>query len=141
MNQTVREQKYGDFPTIEEIKRDYNEMLSIIKDIKTIEAAQKVEDTFYVIEINGLPIDEYVNGMKLSSGERAAYRGTNADIEWIRYENYGCLSYIYNWLNGTIRFDVWSNALDDDFIKDIAIGDLTQDLYDEAKLEALKMMK
>lgn len=116
--------KYGYYPTMEEIKRDYNELMEIIKDVKTIEQAIEIRDTYKIwVEINGVSIDEYVNRKK----------GTNEDIEWIRYENYGCLSYIYDWFNGKPIFDVWSNGLEYEFITDITIDNLTEELYKNAK--------
>ena len=120
--------KYGDFPTMEEIKRDYNELIEIIKDIRTIEQAKVLdEQKKFTIEINGMFINEFLKA-----------NGTNKDIEWIRYEVYGCLSYIYDRFDGKPMFDVWSNYCWDEFIHDITIDDLTEELYVSAKENALK---
>ena len=124
---------YGEFPTMEEIKRDYNELMGIIKDIKTIEQAKQLEKDF-TIEINGMSIEEFL--MPDSNG----YVCTGKDIEWIRYEVYGCLSYVYQRLdNGKIWFDVWCDYCYDEFIRDITIDKLTEELYETAKVEVLKM--
>lgn len=131
--------KYSDFPTMEEIKKDYNELMEIIKNVRTIEQARELEkEKKFTIEINGLSIDEYVNGMKLYDGTRDKYKGTNEEIEWIRYENYGCLSYIYDRFDGKPMFDVYSEYLEDEFIRDIDIDDLTEDLYKSAKEEVIE---
>lgn len=122
---------YGDFPTMEEIKRDYNELMEIIKDVKTIEQAKVLEKDF-TIEINGMSIEEFL--MPDSNG----YVCTDKDIEWIRYEVYGCLSYIYQRLDGKIWFDVWSNYCYYEFITDITIDVLTEELYEKAKARALE---
>lgn len=120
--------KYSDFPTMEEIKRDYNELIEIIKDIRTIEQAKVLdEQKKFTIEINGMFINEFLKA-----------NGTNKDIEWIRYEVYGCLSYIYDRFDGKPMFDVWSNYCWDEFIHDITIDDLTEELYVSAKENALK---
>ena len=130
---------YGDFPTMEEIKRDYNELMEIIKGVRTIEQAEVLAKEYnFTIEINGLPIDEFVNGMKLFDGTRNGYRRTNEDIEWIRYETYGCLDYIYDRFDGKHMFDVWCDCCDYDFIIDITIDKLTEELYSKSKEEALR---
>lgn len=125
---------YGDFPTIEEIKRDYNELIEIIKDIKTIEQAKEVEAKGFTVEINGMSIDEF------STPDSNGYVCTDKDIDWIRYENYGCLSYIYDRFDGKPMFDVWSEYCFDEFIRDITIDELTEELYKKEKTEALNTM-
>jgi hypothetical protein len=118
---------YGDFPTIEEIKRDYNELMEIIKDVKTINQAREIENKGFTIEINGVSIDEYLNGEGYNEGK------TDDNIEWIRYENYGCLSYIYDRFDGKPMFDVWCNYAYSEFITDITIDELTEELYEKEK--------
>ena len=125
------------FPTMEKIKRDYVELMGNIKGVRTIEQAKEMEDKGFIVEINGLSIDEYVNGMKLYDGTRTDYKGTDEGIEWIRYESYGCLSYIYDRFDGKPMFDVYCNYLEDEFIRDITIDDLTEELYEKAIEEAL----
>ena len=119
---------YNSFPTMEQIKSDYYELLELIKDIKTIEQAQEFEQkTRMEIEINGWLINEYV--------ERG---GTNEGIEWIRYDNFGCLDYIYNHLyNKYIMFDVYSEFCDYDFIEDITIDKLTEEFLEKAIKKAI----
>ena len=52
----------NDFPTMEEIKKDYNELMEIIKDVRTIEQAKELEKEKKICTlINGLTIDEYVS--------------------------------------------------------------------------------
>lgn len=124
--------KYNDFPTIEEIKRDYNELMEIIKDIKTIESVKKIsEEKKFTIEINGMSIDEFL------SPDSNGYVCTDNDIEWIRYENYGCLSYIYDRFDGKPMFDVWCDYAYCEFITDITIDKLTDELYKKEKEYAI----
>lgn len=124
---------YGDFPTMEEIKRDYNELMEIIKDVKTIEQVKQLdEEKKFTIEINGMSIGEFL------TPDSNGCVCTDKDIEWIRYEVYGCLSYIYQRTDGEIWFDVWSNLLYDEFIRDITIDRLTEDLYNKEKECAIK---
>lgn len=123
---------YGDFPTMEEIKRDYNELMEIIKDVKTINQAREMENKGFIVEINGVSIDEYLNGEGYNEGK------TDDNIEWIRYENYGCLSYIYDRFDGKPMFDVWSEYCFDEFIRDITIDKLTEELYEKEKEYAIR---
>ena len=123
---------YGDFPTMEEIKRDYDELMEIIKDIKTIEQAKALDESKeFTIEINGMSIGEFL------TPDSNGYVCTDKDIEWIRYEVYGCLSYIYQSNDGKIWFDVWSEYCQYEFITDITIDKLTEELYEKEKAEAL----
>lgn len=132
-NKLVNEMKkrsYGNFPTINEIKRDYNELVEIIKDIRTIEQVKQLEKEF-TIEINGMSIEEFLQP------DSKGYICTDKDIEWIRYEVYGCLSYIYDRFDGKPMFDVWSDYCDDEFIRDITIDKLTEEFYTKAKDEVM----
>lgn len=124
--------RYGDFPTMEEIKRDYNELMEIIKDVRTIEQAREMENKGFIVEINGVTIDEYINGEGYNEGK------TDENIEWIRYEVYGCLSYIYDRFDGKPIFDVFSMYCYDEFIRDITIDELTEELYEKEKEYAIK---
>lgn len=124
---------YGDFPTIEEIKRDYNELMEIIKDVKTIEQAKQLEKDFTIIEINGMSIGEFL------TPDNNGYVCTDKDIEWIRYEVYGCLSYIYDRFDGKPMFDVFSEFCQYEFITDITIDKLTEELYKKEKARVLKI--
>ena len=125
--------KYGDFPTIEEIKRDYDELIKIINDVRTIEQIKQLDkEKKFTIEINGMTIDEFL------TPDSEGYICTDKDIEWVRYEVYGCLTYIYDSFNGKLMFDVWSEFCEDEFIRDITIDELTEELYEKAKAEALK---
>ena len=120
---------YGDFPTMEEIKRDYNELIEIIKDVKTINQAREMEKKGFIVEINGVSIDEYINGEGCNEGK------TDDNIEWIRYEVYGCLSYIYDRFDGKPMFDIWSEYCQYEFITDITIDRLTEEFYEKAKAD------
>lgn len=115
-----------DFPTLEEVKKDYEELMEIIKDIRTIEQVRSLDMPYkFTIEVNGMSIDEFVKG-----------NGSNSDIEWLRYEAYGCLAYIYDRFDGKPVFDIYSKQGDCEFITDITIDKLTPELYAKEK-EAL----
>jgi hypothetical protein len=111
-------------PTLETIKRDYNKLIEIMKDIKTIEQCKDIEQKHRLtIEINGEFIEDYVKD-----------GGTNEDIEWIRVEHYKSLDYIYFFNNNPVHhpiyFDVWTDELDAEFISDTTIEKLDKD-YEE----------
>lgn len=103
---------YGDFPTLSEINRDYEEIFSVIKNVATkgqvIELSEKTDLT---IEINGEYPDDF-----------------DGEVKSIRYEDYGCLAYIYCRVEKgkvtDVTFDVWSNALFCEFIENTSIGQL-----------------
>ena len=123
---------YGDYPTIEEIKRDYFELMEIIKDVRTVEDAIKVEETKKLtLEINGMSIDEYkkINNIGPRAFIYTDENGVEEGIEWIRYESYGCLSYIYDRFDGKPSFDIWSNKCDYNFVQDITIDEITEEIY------------
>ena len=113
-------------PTLETIKNTYNELVEIMKDVKTIDQCKEIEQKYRLtIEINGDFIENYVkNG------------GTNEDIEWIRVEHYKCIDYIYFFNNGPIYFDVWTDDFDTEFICDTTI-----DKLDEAYEIGIKWVK
>lgn len=119
-----------DFPSYEEIKRDHNELLEIIKDVKTIEQAKEIAEKHgLIVEINGLPIDEFENGLKTIHG-RTDLHGTDTDIEWIRYEYYGCLSYVYDRSDGKPVFDIYCKD-GSMFVDSCRMEDLTEEKYEE----------
>lgn len=123
---------YGDFPTMEEIKRDYVELMNIIKDVRTVNQAKEMESKGFIIEINGVSINEYLRGEGYNEGI------TDDNIEWIRYEVYGCLSYIYDRFDGKPMFDVWCDYAYCEFITDITIDELTEELYEKEKEYIMK---
>lgn len=131
--ENLTDERYGEFPTLEEIVRDFSELYQIINNISRIEQLEKLINDF-TIEINGMDIDDYL------------LYGNNEGIEWIRYENYGCLDYIYVRYHEdgskTISFDVWSNLLDDDFITNSSIDNVysNYDRYVDIARETLKKM-
>ena len=123
----MKHYQYGDFPTMEEIKQDYAELMEIIKDVRTIEQARELEKQGFIIEINGMSIDEFV------AVDGDGYVCTDKDIEWIRYDVYGCLTYIYDRFDGNPMFDVWCDYYFDEFIHYITIEQLTEELYETEK--------
>ena len=125
--------KNEDFPTIKEIKKDYNDLIDIIKNVRTIEHIKELDkQKKFTIEINGMSISEFLEA------DNNGYVCTNDDIEWVRYESFGCLSYIYDRFDGKPMFDVWCDYGYYDFITDITIDDLTEDLYENKKQEVLQ---
>lgn len=128
--------EYGDFPTMKQIKRDYKNLMKLIKNVKTIEQAKELEKAKkFTIEINGMSIDEFT---KISDD---SYICTNKDIEWIRFESFGCLSYIYHYLDNKPMFDVFCNFSFDEFIHDITIDKLTNELYKSEKERTIRKYK
>ncbi len=109
---------YGDYPTLDEIRRDYDELISMIGDLSTIGEIMnfKKKDRF-TIEINGEYLDDFINS-----------DSTNEDIKEIRYASYGCLAYIYvyvkNGIVDDIIFDVWSNKWQSEFIINTSMDDV-----------------
>lgn len=109
----MEEVKEIKFPSIDDIKKDYNEVIKIIKgnkDEKSIEAINKEYGIDYMLYHN------------------------DADLCAVNYSNYGNLRNIfYNLKNDEVRFDVWLDEIDDNFIGEIAIEELTQEEYEYCK--------
>lgn len=102
---------YDGFLSYKELLTTFNALLSEVKNITTIKQAEQWEKHHSPVEINGDPISLYI-----SNG------GTDKDIEWIRYEEYGELSYIYFYIEdgkiNSISFDIHSEICDYDFSQD-----------------------
>lgn len=128
--------EYGDYPSLENIQKDYDELLQLVGSIVTVEQVKEFQKshTNVTIEINGMSVDEFEEGLVLLGGTRAVSRKSNNDIDWIRYECYGCLSYIYFHIKSgvitSIIFDVWSNKWDNEFIENVTMDNVVSD-YDK----------
>lgn len=115
----------ADFPALKEIIRNYNELVEYVKNITTFEQVEEFYP-FYKqygeIEINGDTISEYEK--------------TNKPIEMIRYEYGGWCSYIYCDIKegkvSNIRFNVWCNKYECEFIDSITIDKLTEEYLQNA---------
>lgn len=110
---TIEEVKEMKFPSIDDIKKDYNEVNKIIKgnkDEKSIKAINKEYGIDYMLYHNEF------------------------DLYAVNYSKYGNLRNIfYNLKNDEVRFDVWLDEIDDNFIGEITIEELTQEEYDYCK--------
>ena len=119
-----------DYPTLEQIKADYQKFIDRAGNITTIEDALPLYKEFEVIEANGDDINRYI-----SEG------GTNDGLEWLRYDRCGCLDYIYVFIkNGKVdyvSFDGWCDEGMVDFIDSITIDKLTEEVYSES-IKAVK---
>lgn len=106
------ETSYG-IPSIEHIKALYDEVIPLLKQLKTkadvIEFGEKHKVT---MEINY---------------DLAKLYDEKDPIEVIRCEAWGDLTYIYVYKDGNKpKFDVWSDFYDSEFIEDINIDDLKE---------------
>lgn len=126
-NNRIEEIKRKYFPTYEEVVKDYNDFAKKINGITTVEQAKDFQEKYKIyVEVNGELINDFI-----SSG------GTNELIEWIRYEQYKSLSYIYAFIsNGSIThilFDVESKDIDDTLTiaNGITIDSLDETCYEE----------
>lgn len=117
--------KVKDYPSLDQIRADYKCFIEKTGHITTIEDALPLYKEFDVIEANGDDINKYI-----------AEGGTNEGLEWLRYERYGCLDYIYVFIkNGKVdyvSFDVWCDEGMVDFIDSITIDKLTEEVYSES---------
>lgn len=124
--------QYKGFPTYREVLKVYTELVESVRNITTIEQALEYQNKSKydgdIVEINGVPVNEYIKE-----------GGTNEEIEWIRYEYFDCLWYIYCYIKENkvdyISFDVYCEWSDTEFI-DSAIS-LTQEEYYKAIEEHL----
>lgn len=104
-------------PNIEEIKADYNEIITLMSKLKTKEDVENFEKEYKVImEIN---YDRY---------------NDNEPIEVIRCEHWNNLDYIYYYMDGSKpMFDVWCDIIDCDFIDGANIDNLEKHYVDGIK--------
>jgi hypothetical protein len=121
----MKSYQYGDYPTLEEIRKDYYELMEIIKNVNSVAQAKELEKQGFIIEINGDTVNTFIQEGK-----------TDEQIDWIRYESYGCLTYIYKYADGRVLFDVWCSKHYDEFIWDTKIEDITEDMYNRAGSDA-----
>lgn len=103
---------YREYPTYKEVLKAYNELVHMVRDITTVGQAEKWgKDNKCEVEINGVSVEEYILNDGISEG-----------IEWIRYDHYKNLCYIYCYVkNGVVEsvaFDVSDNEGYGDFILD-----------------------
>lgn len=106
------------FPTYNKIKADYKRLTEELAKINSLAGLQEfAHRQRLTIEING----DLVKYYEISTFAEP--------IEWVRIEVWGCLSYVYCWADGRIMFDVWSDALYDEFIRDVTMDELTEEYY------------
>ena len=105
-------------PTLDAIKKAYEEITEIMKDVTTVEQCREISKKLSLtLEINGFFVEEYVKQYENQDCADIA-------IDWIRVEGYEMLSYVYFHKNGPIYFDVWSDEAEAEFLVDITIDNL-----------------
>lgn len=127
-------------PTLREIKKDYEEVVSIFNGIRDIKTLKNLGEKYHLtIEVNG---ESIYNWNKTD-------RFFDEKIYYVRVESYNCLHYIYFYYNNTkkskfaesIYFDVWSDDIDDDFLNDININTLEIEYADSLMYVIERMRK
>lgn len=120
---------YGKYPTLDEIIRDYQELISIVGNVSTIAQAEQLNQKM-AVRINSMYLEDF------------AREHTDADISYICYEEYGCLVSIYSYINhgavDFIVFDVWSNERKEAFILGSSIENV-QANYDNYLMWAMEI--
>ena len=124
--------EYGDYPTLSEIVRDYQEIVEFAQYANTLEELHRIQEKHPDLTIG-------INDGDMFLDEFEYCGGTNADIECVRYEVYGCLQYIYFWFEdgkptGTITFDVWSELWHNVFVEDVSIENIQENYEQYIKL-------
>ena len=97
-------------PSLEEIRADYKAFRELTKDVRTLENIKKLRHQF-VIEINGVSISEFEE--------------MPTEIEWVRYDGYGCLEDIYDYFDGKPKVQI--NCKEHDELRYLVIGAITED--------------
>lgn len=114
---------YGAYPTYNEIVEDYNELIEIMKSARTYDDLLEIQKKYgMTIEINNLFLEEL---------DRQYFP---EKVDFVRVNEYGCLTYIYFYPlttpfdaeQCTINFDVWSNCLEDEFLKSVKLDERTE---------------
>lgn len=114
-------------PSLDELVREYEHFIEVTKDIRTVKQAKEFQEKYHIpVEINGVSINEYVNGCG-HLNERRTYE----NIEWIRYEFFGHLWYLYDRFDGEPQFDIYYGEYGDKILaEDIYIDDLKESYFD-----------
>lgn len=97
-------------PSLEEIRADYKAFRELTKNVRTLEDIKKLRHQF-VIEINGVSVSEFEE--------------MPTEIEWVRYDGYGCLEDIYDYFDGKPKFQI--NCKEHDELRYLVIGTITED--------------
>lgn len=97
-------------PSLDQIMTDYKAFRELTKDVRTLENIKKLRHQF-VIEINGVSISEFEE--------------MPTEIEWVRYDGYGCLEDIYDYFDGKPKFQI--NCKEHDELRYLVIGAITED--------------
>lgn len=105
-------------PSLEELKQDYEDLVKLIKNIRTVEQAKAFQKEHNIpVEINGNDCEDF----------EFEYR---EEIEWIRYDHFGHLSYIYDYFDGNPEFDIYYGPYNEDLlVENVHFEDLTEDNY------------
>lgn len=80
----------GKYPYLDNIVDDYNKLMNLVKDVKSLKDIEELvaNKSFSISEIE-------INGMSVGFYKERIEQGFASDIEWICYESFGCLDYIY----------------------------------------------
>ena len=80
----------GKYPYLDNISEDYNKLMKLVKDVKSLKDIEELvaNKSFSISEIE-------INGMSVGFYKERLEQGFASDIEWICYESFGCLDYIY----------------------------------------------
>ena len=110
----------GKYPYLDNIVDDYNKLMKIVKDVKSL------KDIENLVANKSFPISEIeINGMSVGFYKELKERGIAADIEWIRYDSFGCLDYICVFTEES-RLPVFDVALETEghLFENITIADI-----------------
>lgn len=96
----------GKYPYLDNIADDYNKLMNLVKDVKSLKDIEELvaNKSFSISEIE-------INGMSVGFYKERLEQGFASDIEWIRYESFGCLDYIYVFTDRS-RLPVFDVALE-----------------------------
>lgn len=117
-------------PSLDTLKREYEQFIMATKDIRTIEQAQEFQEKYHIpVEINGVSIEEFLEQLKIGP----------TPIQWIRYEYFDNLQYVYDRFDGKPMFDVYYGLYGDNvLVTDITIDSLTKENYEKWLLDDIK---
>lgn len=123
MNYELRtNENYGDFPTLEEIQKDFLNFLTAVMPLHTEKDAKRVSDKSQMkVQANGFPLEQYL-----------AESHTEKDLSFLQFDVFGCLRDIVVDVNKSvldIQFNVWSNLANDIFVKRYTYLELTDVKY------------
>lgn len=115
-------------PSLDELVREYEHFIEVTKDIRTVKQAKAFQEKYHIpVEINGVSISEFLEELEIGP----------TPIEWIRYEFFGHLWYLYDRFDGEPQFDIYYGEYGDYLLAENVTIDNLKENYSNYLLDEI----